>query len=68
MRGDALDTRLSAATASTITHAARPENVNLVLIDGAVHKRNGRLTGADIRSLLEDADAAMARITAAAGL
>lgn len=68
VRTDALNTAPSAGAAALLTHAARPENVDLVLIDGVVHKREGRLTRVDVAALLGEAEESMARIRTAAGL
>jgi cytosine/adenosine deaminase-related metal-dependent hydrolase len=51
-----------------LTHTARPADVDLVLVDGVVHKRDGRLTRVDVGELLEEARRSAERLCAAAGV
>lgn len=39
-----------------LTHSARPADVELVMIDGVMHKRDKRLVGVDVAALLAEAD------------
>lgn len=39
-----------------LTHSARPSDVDLVMIDGVVHKRDKRLVGLDVAALLSEAE------------
>lgn len=51
-----------------LTHAARPSDVDFVLVDGQVHKRDGRLTRVDVPALLDKAEATMAALRRQAGV
>lgn len=39
-----------------LTHAAQSHNVDMVMIDGVIHKQDGRLTKVDVPELLADAE------------
>jgi 5-methylthioadenosine/S-adenosylhomocysteine deaminase len=62
VRADALNTAPVGSVDFMLTHAAQPANVDLVMIDGVIHKQNGRLTRIDLPALLRDARAAIADI------
>ena len=49
-----------------LTHSARPADVDLVMIDGQLHKRNKRLLRVDTAALLAEADEMMAKLRAQA--
>ena len=49
-----------------LTHAARPADVELVMIDGVVHKRDKRLVGIDVAALLAEADRTITQLRALA--
>jgi 5-methylthioadenosine/S-adenosylhomocysteine deaminase len=51
-----------------LTHSAQPDDVDFVMIDGTVHKRDGRLTSIDVAALSEEAETMMARLRSEAGL
>lgn len=68
IRKDALNMRPAADLPSLLTHAARPENVSMVLIDGSFHKRNGRLTRVDLPGLQSRATTAIQHIRSAANI
>jgi cytosine/adenosine deaminase-related metal-dependent hydrolase len=62
VRFDALNLSPAADMASMLTHAARPENVALVMIDGVEHKRDGRLTRVDMPALQQRANVSIAQL------
>jgi 5-methylthioadenosine/S-adenosylhomocysteine deaminase len=68
VRADALNTAPAADPVALLSHAARPENVDTVLIDGVVHKRGGRLTRVDAATLRGEAETRIAAIRARAGI
>lgn len=68
IRLDALNTAPAADLPSLLTHAARPDNVSLVLIDGVVHKRDGRLVRIDLPAIKAQATASIKRIRSASGI
>lgn len=68
IRMDALNTVASMSPAFLMTHAAQPGNVDLVMIDGVVHKRHGKLTRIDADELTAQADAMMADLRRVARL
>lgn len=45
-----------------LTHAARPADVDLVMIDGVLHKRDKRLMRVDVPALLAEANETIARL------
>ena len=51
MRTDALNTAPVASADALLTHAAQPANVDLVMIDGVLHKQSGRLLRIDLPEL-----------------
>jgi 5-methylthioadenosine/S-adenosylhomocysteine deaminase len=51
-----------------LTHAAQPENVQFVMVDGKVHKDGGRLTNTDVAALTDEAEKTMADLRQKAGL
>lgn len=61
-----LNTRPSGSMDFLLTHAAEPEDVSFVMIDGAVHKRDGDLTRVDIQALTRKAADMLDEISAAA--
>ncbi|SEK07258.1 Cytosine/adenosine deaminase [Sphingobium sp. AP50] len=68
IRLDALNTAPAADLPSLLTHAARPDNVSLVLIDGVVHKRDGRLVRIDLPAIQAQATASIKRIRSPSGI
>ncbi len=68
VRVDALNTTPAADLPSLLTHAARPDNVSLVLIDGVVHKRDGHLMRVDLPAIRARARASIAKIRSAAAI
>lgn len=63
---ESLNTRPSGSMDFLLTHSAEPEDVSFVMIDGAVHKRDGELTRVDIRALTREAAEMLGEISAAA--
>jgi 5-methylthioadenosine/S-adenosylhomocysteine deaminase len=51
-----------------LTHAARPNDVDFVMIDGVVHKDNGRLTRVDVPALLAESGEMIRRLRVRADL
>jgi len=49
-----------------LTHSARPADVDLVMVDGVMHKRDKRLLRVDVAALLDEADTMMATLRAQA--
>lgn len=49
-----------------LTHSARPADVDLVMIDGRLHKRDKRLLNVDLAALLADAERMIAQLRARA--
>lgn len=68
IRTDDLNTIGAYSPEFLLTHSARPENVDFVMIDGKIHKQDGRLTLIDTSSLLDEADRTMADLKQQAGL
>jgi cytosine/adenosine deaminase-related metal-dependent hydrolase len=62
VRMDAINTAPATRPDITLVRAAQPANVALVMIDGRIHKRNGRAVGHDTRKLLRDAGTALTRL------
>lgn len=55
IRSDTLNTRPVKNIDVLLTHAARPNDVDFVMIDGVVHKESGRHTRIDVPALLAEA-------------
>jgi len=68
VRVDALNTAPAADLSSLLTHAARPDNVSLVLIDGVAHKRDGQLVRVDLPAIRARASASITKIRSAAAI
>ncbi|SEK06637.1 Amidohydrolase family protein [Sphingobium sp. AP50] len=68
IRVDALNTMPAADLPSQFTHAARPDNVSLVLIDGVVHKRDGHLIRVDLPAIQAQAAASITRMRSTTGI
>ncbi len=51
-----------------LTHSAQPANVQFVMIDGKVHKDDGRLANIDVAALTDEAEKTMADLRQKAGL
>jgi 5-methylthioadenosine/S-adenosylhomocysteine deaminase len=68
MRLDGLNLAPAADPFSLVTHAARPDNVSLVLIDGVPHKMAGQLMRVDVPALQQRAQRSIASIRARAVL
>ena len=68
VRMDAVNTAPATRPDITLVRAAQPANVSLVMIEGRIHKRGGRLIGHDTRKLLRDAGAAFSRLQKEAGI
>jgi cytosine/adenosine deaminase-related metal-dependent hydrolase len=68
VRLDALNTAPAADLPSLLTHAARPDNVSLVLIDGVLHKQDGHLVRVDLPAVRARAASSIARIQSTAGI
>ena len=47
-----------------VVQAAQPENVDMVMVDGRILKRNGRLVAIDVDRVIDDAAATMVRVMA----
>lgn len=62
----ALNTRPVRNVDVMLTHSARPADVDLVMVDGVVHKRDRRLLRVDVAALLDEADAMIATLRAQA--
>ena len=67
-----IDTRqvnlaLRADPAHLIVEAAQPANVDTVIVDGRILKRDGRLTAVDVGAVVDEARAAQAALMARAG-
>ena len=67
IRTDALNVAPVVDPAVAVVHAATPANVDTVIADGRVLKRDGRLTTVDERALVEDARTALAGLCERAG-
>lgn len=67
VRTDALNLAPVVDPAVAVVHAATPANVDTVIVDGRVLKRDGRLTAVDERALVEDARTALAGLCERAG-
>ena len=53
--------------AHLIVEAAQPANVDTVVIDGRILKRDGRLTAVDVDAVITDARAALAGVLERSG-
>lgn len=62
----ALNTRPVRDVAFMLTHSARPDDVDLVMIDGILHKRDKRLLRINVPELLAEADETIAKLRAQA--
>jgi 5-methylthioadenosine/S-adenosylhomocysteine deaminase len=51
VRTDSLDTSPVKNVGVLLTHSARPSDVDFVMVDGVVHKENGRHTRVDVPAL-----------------
>src|SRR5262249_25678312 len=60
LRTDALGMAPYGSVDFLLTHVAQPSHVDFVMIDGEIHKRNGRLTAVDVRALLAESRDAIA--------
>ena len=61
-----LNTRPARKVDVMLTHSARPADVDLVMIDGRLHKRDKRLLNLDAAALLAEADRLIAQLRAQA--
>jgi cytosine/adenosine deaminase-related metal-dependent hydrolase len=68
VRADALNVAPAVDPALALVHAAAPANVDTVIVDGRILKRDGRLTAIDERALVEEAVEALARLCERAGV
>ncbi|AMB43322.1 amidohydrolase family protein [Methylobacterium sp. AMS5] len=68
VRRDAINTAPAGTVDFMLTHAAQPANVDFVMVDGVVHKENGRHTRVDVEALLAQAQESIARLRQKAGL
>lgn len=68
VRADGLTTSPAGTIDFLLTHAAQPADVDLVMIDGVVHKQAGRLTRVDAPALVAEARDMIARLKDRAGL
>ncbi len=64
---ESLGTRPAVGAGFALTHAAEPQDVSFVMIDGVIHKRDGELTRVDLDDLLSRADAMIGALQSAAG-
>lgn len=64
VRLDAVNTAPAPDLSAMLTHAARPDNVALVLIDGVAHKRDGKLVKVDLPRLIARARASTSKLVA----
>ena len=62
VRMDSLNTNPVKNVDFLLTHAARPNDVDFVMIDGVVHKENGRHTRVDVPALLAESTEMMRRL------
>ncbi len=67
VRADALNMAPFTDAPNMIAFAAQPANVDTVVVDGRVLKRDGRLTALDSREVVKEASAALERVLAGAG-
>jgi cytosine/adenosine deaminase-related metal-dependent hydrolase len=67
VRADALNVAPAVDPAVAIVHAAGPANVDTVIVDGRILKRDGRLTAIDELALVEEAVEALALLCERAG-
>ncbi len=68
VRTDALNMTPAADPFSLLTHAARPDNVALVMIDGVLHKAGGHLLRVNIAQLQKRAEQSIKTLRARASL
>lgn len=68
IRTDALGTAPYGSIDFFLTHVAQSAHVEFVMIDGQVHKRNGRLTRVDVPALLAASRDAIADLRSRAGI
>ncbi|SFB50525.1 Tat (twin-arginine translocation) pathway signal sequence [Rhizobium sp. NFR07] len=67
-RADGINTRPAGTIDFMLTHAAQPANVDLVMVDGEIHKENSRLARIDGAALTAEADEMIAHFSEQAGL
>jgi cytosine/adenosine deaminase-related metal-dependent hydrolase len=53
--------------AIAVVHSAQPNNVDTVMIDGRILKRNGKLTTVDVPTVIAEADDSLRRLCERAG-
>lgn len=68
VRTDALGTSPYGSVDFFLTHVAQPSHVDFVMIDGQVHKRNGRLTRIDVPALLASSRGTIADLRSRSGI
>lgn len=68
IRADTLGTAPAGTLEFLLTHVVQPTHVDFVMIDGVVHKRDGRLTRVDTRELLAASQGTMAALRERAGV
>ncbi|CAN5400118.1 amidohydrolase family protein [soil metagenome] len=66
VRSDRLGVAPYASVDSLLTHSAQAADVDFVMIDGVVHKRDGRLLRIDVPALLREATREIGRMRTAA--
>jgi 5-methylthioadenosine/S-adenosylhomocysteine deaminase len=67
IRGNDINVAPVANIETTVVQSAMPANVDTVLVDGRIVKRNGKLVAYDVDKVVGDAKASALRIRAAAG-
>jgi cytosine/adenosine deaminase-related metal-dependent hydrolase len=67
VRTDALNMAPAVDPAVAVVHAASPANVDTVIVDGRVLKRNGRLTAIDEAGVVSEAQARLRALCERAG-
>lgn len=68
VRADAVNIAPVVDPAVAVVHSAQPANVDTVIVDGRVLKRDGGLAGVDLPGVVRDAEEALRALCARAGL
>ncbi|MTD16352.1 amidohydrolase family protein [Nakamurella sp. YIM 132087] len=68
VRTDRIGTAPVKDATTLLVRAAHPADVDLVMVDGVIHKRDGRLVGIDVPALLDESAQALAELRAQAGI
>jgi cytosine/adenosine deaminase-related metal-dependent hydrolase len=67
LRTDALNMAPFTDAVRMVVQSAQPHNVDTVIVDGRILKRDGRLTSVDVRKVIADSQETITRVRAKVG-